>query len=51
MGTEFFHADGRIDVMNLIVAICNFANVPRNGYCMYIKGLFSATEVQIISVQ
>jgi len=29
MGAEFFHLDGRTDVMKLIVALCNFENVPK----------------------
>ena len=29
---ELFHADGRTDVMKLVVAFRNFANAPKNIY-------------------
>jgi len=30
LGTELFHVDGWTDMTKLIVAFCNFANVPKN---------------------
>jgi hypothetical protein len=30
VGAELFHADGQTDIMNLVVAFCNFANAPNN---------------------
>ena len=30
VGAELFHANGRTDVMKLIVAVHNFANVPND---------------------
>jgi hypothetical protein len=30
VGEELFYVDGRTDMMNLIVAVRNFANAPRN---------------------
>jgi hypothetical protein len=30
MGAELFHAEGRTDMTNPIVALRNFANVPKN---------------------
>jgi len=29
-GTKLFHADGQTDVTKLTVAICDFANAPKN---------------------
>jgi len=29
VGAELFHANGRTDVMKLIVALCNFASVSK----------------------
>jgi hypothetical protein len=31
VGAELFHADRQTDIMNIIVALCNFVNVPKNG--------------------
>jgi hypothetical protein len=31
MGAELFHADGRTDMMKLVVAFDNFSNVPKNA--------------------
>jgi hypothetical protein len=31
LGAELFHADGRTDMAKLIVALRNFANVPKNS--------------------
>jgi hypothetical protein len=31
VGAELFHADGRTDMMKLIVAFRNFANAPKSG--------------------
>ena len=31
VGAELFHADRRIDMINIIDAVHNFANVPKNG--------------------
>ena len=31
LGTKLFHADGQTDVTKLRVAICDFANAPKNG--------------------
>jgi hypothetical protein len=30
VGNDLFHADGRIDMMKLIVTFRNFANAPKN---------------------
>ena len=30
MGAAFFHADGQMDMMKLIVAFRNFSNAPKN---------------------
>jgi len=30
VGTDLFHADGRTDMMKLIVTFRNFANAPKN---------------------
>jgi hypothetical protein len=30
VGAELFHTDGRVDLMNLIVAFRNFAKEPKN---------------------
>jgi hypothetical protein len=32
VGAELFHADGRTDMMKLIVTFHNFTNVPKNGW-------------------
>jgi hypothetical protein len=32
MGDELFHVDGRADMMNLTVAIRNFANATKMAY-------------------
>jgi hypothetical protein len=32
VGAELFHADGRTDMMKLIVAFHNFENAPKNDY-------------------
>jgi len=31
VGGELFHADGRTDMMKLVVALRNFANEPKSG--------------------
>jgi len=31
VGAELFHAYELIDMVNIIVAVCNFENVPKNG--------------------
>jgi hypothetical protein len=31
LGAELFHADGRTDIMKLIVAFRSFANAPKKG--------------------
>jgi hypothetical protein len=30
VGAELFHADGQTDMMKLMVAFCNFVNMPKN---------------------
>ena len=32
VGAELFHADGRTDMTELIVAFLNFVNLPKNAY-------------------
>ena len=36
VGAELFHADGRTDMSNLIVGLCNFANAPKNRKLYYL---------------
>jgi len=31
VGAKLFHADKLIHMINIIVAVCNFENVPKNG--------------------
>jgi hypothetical protein len=31
VGAELLHADGQTDITKLTVALCNFANAPKNG--------------------
>ena len=42
VGAEFFHADERtdkqVDMTQLIVAFCNFANAPKNQALNSVKG-------------
>ena len=33
MAAELVHADRRTDMTKLIVAFCNFTNVPKNYFC------------------
>jgi hypothetical protein len=30
VGSELFHVDGQTDMMKLLIAYCNFANMPKN---------------------
>ena len=34
VGAELFHADGQADVKKLVVAFCNFSNVPRKDFVL-----------------
>jgi len=34
VGAELFHADGQIDMTQLIVAFLSFANAPNGGFSM-----------------
>ena len=34
VGSELFHADGRMDITKVKVSFCNFTNTPKSGnYC------------------
>jgi len=35
VGTELFYEDGRTDMAKLIVAFCNFANAPSDGFMQH----------------
>jgi len=36
VGAELFHADGRTDMTNVVVAFRNFVNAPKNGIKNYV---------------
>jgi len=46
MGTEFFNADGRTYMANLIVAFLNFAEAPKKASCS--NGALEAISVETI---
>jgi len=46
LGAEWFHADGRTDSTELIVAFRNFANLPLNEQRCIAFSLFAFRHVQ-----
>jgi hypothetical protein len=50
VGAELFHGDGRTNMMEVIVAFCNFANAPnKEQFCIY-WSYNSCTTVKITEV-